>query len=192
VVLNRPSDAVGPPDSSGERESRPERAGGDVPDRRSEAAGPVRPAEWRTRAEYCDVMRAADCKKVDEADERGGWKEIDAADRPPADGIRMTPERTTHILDGDGTGGGHRPGTGKPGKTEFPASWDEAKIVDAIVGVARRPDQKPEHQQWNDRWVARGTRDDVGIVAVLARDGRIWTSWPTPDSPGVVKNPKES
>jgi hypothetical protein len=137
-------------------------------------------------------MRAADCKKVDEADERGGWKEIDAADRPPADGIRMTPERTTHILDGDGTGGGHRPGTGKPGKTEFPASWDEAKIVDAIVGVARRPDQKPEHQQWNDRWVARGTRDDVGIVAVLARDGRIWTSWPTPDSPGVVKNPKES
>src|SRR5690349_2737040 len=80
-----------PPDSGGERESRPERAGGDVPGRRSEAAEPVRPAEWRTRAEYCDVMRAADGKKVDEADERGGWKEIDAADRPPADGIRMTP-----------------------------------------------------------------------------------------------------
>jgi len=137
-------------------------------------------------------MRAADGKKADEADERGGWKEIDAADRPPADGIRMTPERATHILDGDSTGGGHRHGTGKPGKTEFPAGWDDTKIVDAIVDVARRPDQKPEHQQWNDRWVARGTRDDVGIVAVLARDGRIWTSWPTPGSPGVIKNPEES
>ena len=121
-----------------------------------------------------------------------GKRNCFAADRPPADGIRIPPERTTHILDGDSTGGGHRHGTGKPGKTEFPAIWDDTKIVDAIVDVARRPDQKPEHQQWNDRWVARGTRDDVGIVAVLARDGRIWTSWPTPDSPGVIKNPKES
>lgn len=191
MALDRPGDAVRPPDSGGERESRPDRASGDVPGRPSEAAEQVRPAEWRTRAEYCEVMRAADDKKADEADERGGWKEI-ATDRPPADGIRIPPERITHILDGDSTGGGHRHGTGRPGKTEFPASWEDAKIVDAIVDVARRPDQKPEHQQWNDRWVARGTRDDVGIVAVLARDGRIWASWPTPDSPGVTKNPKES
>jgi len=28
---------------------------------------------------------------------------------------------TTHTLDGDATGGGHRPGTGIPGKSEFPA-----------------------------------------------------------------------
>lgn len=192
MQLDRPGDAVGPPDSGRERESRPERTGGDAPVGPSEAAGPVRRAEWRTRAEYCEVRRAADGQAADEAGERGGWKEIDAADRPPADAIRMPPERGTHILDGDSTGGGHRYGTGKPGKTEFPASWDDARIVDAIVDVARRPDQKPEHQQWNDRWVARGTRDDVGIVAVLARDGRIWTSWPTPGSPGVIKNPEES
>src|SRR2546421_13118243 len=103
VTLDRPGDAVGPPDSGREREFRPERAGGDVPGRPSGATEPARPAEWRTRAEYCEVMRAADGKKADEADERGGWKEIDAADRPPADGIRMTPERATHILDGDST-----------------------------------------------------------------------------------------
>jgi hypothetical protein len=157
-----------------------------IPARPAEPAEPVRPAEGRTRAEYGEVLRAA----VDGTG-RGGWEGIDAADRPPADGIRVSPERTTHILDGDSTGGGHRHGTGQPGKTEFPATWNDAKIVDAVMSVARRPDQVPTHQQWNDRWVARGTRDDVGIVAVLARDGRVWASWPTPDSPGVTKNPEE-
>src|SRR5205823_14208638 len=101
VALDRPGDVVRPPDSGGEREFWPERAGGDVPGRPSEAAEPVQPAEWRTRAEYCEVRRAADGQKVDGADERGGWKEIDAADRPPAEGIRIPPGRATHILDGD-------------------------------------------------------------------------------------------
>jgi hypothetical protein len=107
------------------------------------------------------------------------------------DALRISPERKSHILDGDQRGGGHRHGVGNPGKTEFPASWDDERIVEAIQDVARRPDQPPRHQEWNDRWVTRGTHDDVGIVVVIARDGLIWTSWPTPDSPGVVKNPEE-
>src|SRR6188508_1081791 len=60
-----------------------------------------------------------------------------------------------------GDGGGHRHGTGIPGKTEFPASWDDKKIIDTVVDVARRPDLPPKHQESNDRWVVRGTRDDV-------------------------------
>jgi hypothetical protein len=138
-----------------------------------------------------DGETAHDGRGAADAD-RSGWDSVDAEDRPKAEDIHVTPERTTHILNGDANGGGgHRHGTGIPGKTEFPSSWDDKKIVDTVVDVARRPDLPPKHQESNDRWVARGTRDDVEVVVVVARDGRIWTSWPTPDSPGVVKNPKE-
>lgn len=190
VALDRPGDAVRPPDSGGERESRPERAGGDVPGRPSEAAEPVRPAEWRTRAEYCEVMRAADGKDADEADERGGWEEIDAADRPPADGIRVTPERTTHILDGEPDGGGgHRHGTGRSGKTEFPDGWDDKKIVENALDVAQRPDCAPTLQHWNNRWICTGTREDVEVSVIVLRSGEVWTSWPEEGGPGVARNP---
>jgi hypothetical protein len=171
MALDRPDDDFGSPER--------ERPAGDVPAARAE------PVESRSRAEYYEVLRAADA-------DRCGWDSVDAADRPKVEDINVTPERTNHILDGDADGsGGHRHGTGIPGKTEFPASWDDMKVIDTVVDVARRPDLPPKHQESNDRWVARGTRDDVEVVVVVARDGRIWTSWPTPDSPGVVKNPKE-
>jgi Bacterial EndoU nuclease len=171
MALDRPDDDFGSPER--------ERPAGDVPAARSE------PVESRSRAEYYEMLRAADA-------DRSGWDSVDAADRPKVEDFNVTPERTSHILDGDADGsGGHRHGTGIPGKTEFPASWDDEKIIDTVVDVARRPDLQPKHQESNDRWVARGTRDDVEVVVVVARDGRIWTSWPTPDSPGVVKNPKE-
>src|ERR1039457_302842 len=52
-----------------------------------------------------------------------------------------------HILDGDASGrGGHRHGVGNPGKTEFPASWDDKKIMDNVHDIARRPDQPPIYQ----------------------------------------------
>ena len=180
MALDRPDDDL----------TRPERQvpGGEVPAARSD------PVEWRSHEEYYEALRAADGKPPEVGDsqaDRSGWDAVDAADRPPAEDIGVSPERTTHILDGDETGGGHRHGTGNPGKTEFPASWDDKKIIDTVVDVAHRPDLPPNHQEWNDRWVARGTRDDVEVVVVIERDGGIWTSWPTPDSPGVVKNPKE-
>jgi Bacterial EndoU nuclease len=120
------------------------------------------------------------------------WDSIDAADRPPLDDLHLTADRAEHILHGDRTGGGHLSGTGQPGKTEFPASWDDTKIMDAALDVARRPDRPPVQQDWNGRWVARGVRDDVDVVVVIAVDGRIWSSWPLPGGPGVVKNPKET
>lgn len=197
VALDRSGDDGGPRGIGAGREFGPGRDFSvPVPVRPIEAAAPVRRAESRSRAECYEALRAADgtpreACEADGGSDRGGWDEVDATDRPAAEDIRITPERTTHILDGDGAGGGHRHGTDKPGKTEFPASWDDEKTVDAIVDVARRPDQQPTHQEWNNRWVARGTRDGVGIVAVVASDGRIWTSWPTADSPGVTKNPEE-
>jgi Bacterial EndoU nuclease len=186
--------ALDRPDDDFDDFDRPERQvpGGDVPARRPE------PPESRSREEYYEALRVAsggetadDGGEAVDAD-RSGWDSVDAEDRPKAEDIHVTPERTTHILDGEpGGGGGHRHGTGIPGKTEFPASWDDKKIIDTVVDVAWRPDMPPKHQESNDRWVVRGTRDDVEVAVVVARDGQIWTSWPTPGSPGVVKNPKE-
>lgn len=105
--------------------------------------------------------------------------------------IRAAPDRRTHVLDGDQTGGGHRHGTGVPDKTEFPADWDDDQIIDAILTVARKPDQEPERQNWNDRWKVSGQYKGVEIVAVVESDGAIWTAWPREGSPGVVKNPVE-
>jgi len=185
MALDRPDDfesADAPP----EQEIRSGAPSGDVPARRSE------PAETRSHEEYYEVLRAADDGYERPESDRSGWDSLNAADRPPVKAIRVNPDRRTHILDGEpDDGGGHRHGTGKPGKTEFPASWDDEKIIDTIVDVARRPDMPPQHQQKNDRLVARGTRDDVEIVVIIERDGRIWTSWPLPGGPEVVKNPKE-
>jgi hypothetical protein len=146
------------------------------------------PAEERTDAPAEEQTDAP----AEERTDRSGWDTVDSEKRPPLDAIRVTPERMVHILDGDSTGGGHRHGTGKPGKTEFPAGWNDEKITNALLDVARRPDQQPSHQKWNDRWVARGTRDDVEVVVVISGDGRIWSGWPNPGGSGVIKNPEES
>jgi len=194
MALDRPDDEFEAADARPEQNLPPS---GDVPTARAEFAEP------RTREEYYEALRTADAGSADAgsadghretADSRtghSGWDAIDAADRPSVETIRVSPERTTHILDGEPGGGGHRYGTGNPGKTEFPASWDDEQIINTLLDVAHRPDQPPKHQVWNDRWVARGTRDDVEVVVVIARDGQIWSGWPTPGSPGVVKNPKE-
>ena len=149
--------------------------------------------ETRPRAEYYEVLRAADGRMAGRAhaeSDRGGWESVDAADRPPAADIRVTPARVTHILDGEPDGGGgHRHGTGKSGKTEFPASWEDEKTIDNVIDVAQRPDCVPTLQHWNDRWICTGTREDVEISVIVLRSGEVWTSWPEEGSPGVVRNP---
>jgi hypothetical protein len=120
---------------------------------------------------------------------RSGWDALDTPGRPPLDALRIDADRAAHILDGDATGGGHRPGTGRPGKTEFPADWDDATITGNIAAVARGPETV--HQQANGRWKARGEHDQVGITVIINPDGAIWTAWPQAGSPGVVRNPKE-
>jgi Bacterial EndoU nuclease len=125
---------------------------------------------------------------------RTGWDEPGVADhpaRPGPDTIRLTDDRKRHILEGDPQGGGHRHGTGQPGKTEFPAAWDDVKIVRAILDVARHPEERPVQQNWNGRWRVRGAHDGVEIVSILEPDGRVWSGWPLDGGPGVVKNPKK-
>jgi len=131
MALDRPDDDFAQPELQVSR--------GDVPAARSE------PVESRSRAEYYEVLRAApdgeptNGREAADAD-RSGWDSVDASDRPKAEDINVSLERTTHILDGDADGsGGHRHGVGKAGKTEFPASWDDEKVMGHVLDVVRRP-----------------------------------------------------
>ena len=137
----------------------------------------------RHRTEYYETLQVADQRQISAdghprraADARlssSAWDEVpeaDRASRPGPDSLCLSPERTTHILDGDKWGGGHRPGTGRPEKTEFPVSWDDSRIVDHIANVARSPDVPPVLQP-NHRWRVFGERDDVGITVIVQPDG---------------------
>lgn len=117
----------------------------------------------------------------------------DHPERPQPATIHVTPERRGHILDGDPdnkSSGGHRHGTARPDKTEFPARWGDNTVVAHVLSVARSPDVVEERQP-NGRWRVNGRRDDVVVTAVIEPDGRVWTAYPKPGGRGVVHNPKE-
>jgi len=187
--VDRPADDD-PEDISGSRQEQGRPPAKDLP-ARAELAEP------RTRAEYYQALRAAvdqQARTIDPASasadtlSRSAWDTADALARPPIDALRIPPERVIHILDGDATGGGHRYGTGAPGKTEFPARWDDDKITDNILSVARSPDSAV--LQRNGRWKVEGVRDQVMLAVIIMTDGRIWSAYPPPGSPGVRQNPR--
>jgi hypothetical protein len=106
------------------------------------------------------------------------------AEGEPAPPARVTPKSRKHILDGDGEfSGGHRGGTGKPGKSEFPESWSDDKIIGEIESVANDP-AIPVKQQ-GDRIVKIGTREGIDIKTVTGSDGEIVTGYPV----NVPRNP---
>jgi hypothetical protein len=152
------------------------------------------PAEKRTDASGEARTDASGEARTDASGEartdRSGWDTVDSGQRPPLDAIRITPERIVHVLEGDSTGGGHRHGTGKPGKTEFPASWSDEKIIDNALDVARKPDKPPVHQDRKDTWLCSGTRANVEVSVVVAPSGEIVSGWPEEGGPGVVRNPR--
>src|ERR1700722_8097287 len=189
------------PAGDGTGDQRPERTHRHSGSGDDNLAAPGQPAEPRTRTEYYEALLAAKDGRS-HADDNGGpgdgqanssaWRAIDIKTRPSLDSIHVTPERITHILDGDETGGGgHRHGVGKPGKTEFPASWDDAKIISTALNVARGPDRLPVRQDWNDSWLCTGIRDGVDVSVVVQRSGELLTSWPEEGGPGVVRNPRK-
>lgn len=114
----------------------------------------------------------------------------DAAPRPSVD--LATSERRRHILDGDphGPGGGHRPGTGRPNKSEFPADWSDDKIMEEISDIATHPGAwRDAVQQSNGNWKLEGTRDGIDIRVIVkhpqGEDLKIITGFPT----NVPRNP---
>jgi hypothetical protein len=116
----------------------------------------------------------------------------DRPDRPAENDIQLPTDQGRHILDGDGEGkpgGGHRHGTGKPGKTEFPQRWPDEVILAVVAETARTPDSV--ERQRDGSWHATGERDGIRLTAVVLADGRIWTAWPHPGGAGVRQNPTE-
>lgn len=113
----------------------------------------------------------------------------DHPQRPEAKEIRFTDDRRAHTLDGDNRGGGHRYGTGRSGKTEFPADWDDDTTVAHILDVAHRPDTA-EFQR-RGTWKVQGERDGVEVNVAIKPDGRIWTAFPSPGGNDVIENPRE-
>jgi hypothetical protein len=114
----------------------------------------------------------------------------DGRDRPDVDAIHLPPEQARHILDGDGPdkrGGGHRHGTGRPRKTEFPEGWSDEVILSTVEQVAREPDTA----KWKNGgcWLATGERDGVRVNVAVRPDGRVLTAWPEPGGRGVRQNP---
>ncbi|MBK9127938.1 MAG: EndoU domain-containing protein [Phycisphaerales bacterium] len=91
---------------------------------------------------------------------------------------KVTPGRRTHILDGDATGGGHRAGTGRPSKTEFPDCWSDDYIKDLIEDIANgklgtcvtRPDGRKECKALVDGYeiLVVVENEDTGMHIVTA------------------------
>lgn len=82
--------------------------------------------------------------------------------------------------------GGHRFGTGTPGKTEFPASWSDDDILGAIrqVGGTGTVD-RPAHRDGD--LVIVGEVNGVTIKVVVQPSGEVRTGYPV-SGPGVRRN----
>lgn len=170
----------------GRRDGRPDTSRTDT--NREEATGAQTNREQTTGTRRDDNLDAAERPgPTRDSGEIGGHP-----DRPAESDIHVTADRARHILDGDADsgGGGHRHGTGRPGKTEFPKDWPDDVVVSVVEDVGRTPD----HAEWqpNGRWRVSSDHDGVRVHAVVLSDGRIWTAWPEPGGKGVAHNPEAS
>jgi hypothetical protein len=90
----------------------------------------------------------------------------------------VDPGARTHILDGDGTGGGHRFGTGR-GKTEFPQGWSDDDIIEAIEDVANDPGSVRSAGRYGREKVIGIRRGMLIVVIVEPATGRVVTGYPS-------------
>lgn len=95
-------------------------------------------------------------------------------------------QRTTHILTGDATGGGHL-FPGGAGKSSFPQNWSGDRVMHEISDVATDPLSLVVPGR-GGRSVVTGTRDGIDMTVILEsqkKGGEIITGFPT----NVPRNP---
>lgn len=143
-------------------------------------------AESRTRAEYYQALRAT-------ADTAGASAPISLGQCRPAHSSAV--RRPSHTA---GTGYPY-PGWGRD-RWRPPVrrrqAWQDR--VPRELGRGQNNRQHSEcralarfsHPQRNGRWLIEGVRDQVALAVVIVADGRIWTAYPLPGSPGVRQNPR--
>ena len=124
----------------------------------------------------------------------GGYKAVSRLSRVESYAAKTTPEfvnlaspqRTTHILTGDATGGGHL-FPGGAGKSAFPQSWSADRVMHEISDVATDPLSSFVTGR-GGRTVVNGTRDGIDLRVILGsprEGGGIITGFPT----NVPRNP---
>ena len=104
---------------------------------------------------------------------------------------QISSQQRIHILDSDTTGGGHGPGRGISGKSEFPTRWGDEQIINYISEVIQDPNSIWFQQNGKAgakytktgnpvTWQIDGTRDGVNIRVIVEPDGRgVITAFPT-------------
>ncbi len=97
--------------------------------------------------------------------------------------VHVLPSKRTFAVARNGkdgkAGGGHRPGTGTPGKSAFPHGWSDDKIIQEIESVANDP-TSIRTAQGNGLMRIEGTRDGIDIRVIRDRgSASIHTVHPT-------------
>lgn len=124
-------------------------------------------------------------------------KSLDGGTRPmpagwPANTAPLSRQAQEHILHGDPKQhkGGHLYGSGVAGKTEFPESWDEERIVRSIGDVMTSPDWVRQAKTDRGTWYFGKEVGGVQIqVAAYKRDGRYYVDRAYPaGGAGVIRN----
>jgi hypothetical protein len=83
-----------------------------------------------------------------------------------------------HILFGDSRGGGHKFGCGR-GKSEFPQSWSDTDIIDAVESIANDPGAIKVQARWG-RVKVTGLRKSLSVTVIVdPASGEIVTGYPT-------------
>jgi len=132
-----------------------------------------------------DYMQAPDRQILVDKAQRDNVSVIKEGALMPNMPVIISDRRVKHILYGDGSGGGHKFGTGKPCKSEFPQEWDDDKIIDVTRRIAAN-DNLSWERQGNGYHVAESNEGDIRVRVVKGpQKQRVITAYPV----NVKRNP---